>query len=62
MNNKSIVTITRNKLYNLVWSKPISKIIAELAINCKIFKDRCNKHNIPIPVNCAIAKLNKGAF
>lgn len=44
-------TITRQELYDLVWSKPITNILKENNIKNKTFKDICQKNDIPLPQN-----------
>lgn len=50
--------MTRNELYNLVWSKPISKIIEEYEIGYQGLKELCYKHDVPMPKNGYWQKLS----
>ncbi|GAA3555844.1 hypothetical protein [Snuella lapsa] len=45
-NNKGL---KRKELYDLVWSKPISKILEDYAVTYSVFKSLCKKKNIPLP-------------
>lgn len=49
--------MTRNELYDIVWSKPISKIFEEYAISNVVFKSICKEHDIPLPLNGHWSKL-----
>lgn len=49
--------MTRNELYNLVWLKPISKIIEEHKISHLGVKNICKEHDIPLPPNGYWSKL-----
>ncbi|RUA36077.1 MAG: hypothetical protein DSY77_01780 [Bacteroidetes bacterium] len=46
MSNK---TFTRKQLYDLVWSKPLTKLAKEYAISDNGLRKICKKHNIPLP-------------
>src|SRR5690554_3642554 len=60
-NSKSL---SREELYNLVWSKPVSKILKEYPITNTSFKNICKKNDIPLPKNGHWQKLkyNKKVF
>lgn len=49
--------MTRQELYDLVWSKPVSTIIKEHPINVTAFKNICKKNDIPLPMNGHWQKL-----
>lgn len=40
---------TRQELYNLVWSKPLTKLAQEFAYSDNGIRKICIKHNIPLP-------------
>jgi hypothetical protein len=42
-------TITREELYNLVWSKPVSHIARGYGVSDNWTRKVCEKHNIPLP-------------
>lgn len=41
-------TITRQQLYELVWSKPLSKLAKEYEISDNGLRKKCIKLNIPL--------------
>lgn len=43
------VELTRQELYELVWSKPMLHVAKELGISDRGLAKRCNRHDIPIP-------------
>ncbi|MFL0125314.1 hypothetical protein V2590_11565 [Tenacibaculum maritimum] len=45
----SNTTFTRKQLYDLVWSKPLTKLAKEYAISDNGLRKICKKHNIPLP-------------
>ncbi|KAA5826248.1 hypothetical protein FPF71_05385 [Algibacter amylolyticus] len=55
--HKKEQVFTRNQLYNLVWSTPVSKILEEYAISNTGFKNLCKKHDVPLPPNGHWQKL-----
>ena len=54
---KSIKTFTRQELYDLVWSKPLSTIVKEFDISYSTIKDIYTKNNIPCPDSGYWSKL-----
>jgi hypothetical protein len=50
-------TFTRQELYELVWTKPITKILLEYNTTNKSFKEVCQKNDIPLPKNGYWQKL-----
>jgi hypothetical protein len=44
-----IETITRKQLYDLIWSKPLTKVQLELGLTYAQIKSICNEKQIPIP-------------
>jgi len=51
---------TRQELYDLVWSKPMSKVAAEFGMSDVGFKKHCKKSDIPVPERGYWAKLARG--
>jgi len=51
---------TREELYELVWSQPISKLAKEFGLSDKGLTKRCIKHNIPTPPIGHWARVNSG--
>lgn len=49
--------MTREQLYNLVWTKPVSKILVEYSITQTGFKNLCNENDVPLPHNGYWQKL-----
>ena len=43
------VEVTRQELYNLVWSKPMSKLALEYNLSDNGLRKICKKHEIPLP-------------
>ena len=41
--------LTRNELYDLVWSKPLTTLAKEYAYSDNGLRKICIKHNIPLP-------------
>lgn len=41
------ITLTRDQLYNLVWSKPISVLAKEIGLSDNDLRKICQNHNIP---------------
>ena len=53
-------TFTRRELYDLVWSKPISKIAPEFGISDVALHKVCEKHRVPRPPRGYWAKVAAG--
>jgi hypothetical protein len=51
---------TREQLYNLVWSEPMTKVVEKLHISDVGLKKRCKKYNIPTPGNGYWARIKAG--
>ena len=43
------ITLTRDQLYDLVWSKPISVLAKEFGLTDNDLRKICKSHNIPLP-------------
>lgn len=43
------IELTRNELYNRVWSTPMVKLAREFGISNVALAKRCKKHNVPVP-------------
>ena len=50
----------RTELYKLVWSKPMTKLGAELGISDVGLAKACRRHTIPVPPRGHWAKLQAG--
>ena len=48
-NGRSVRRFTRRELYNLVWSKPISKLAATYGVSDAGLAKACRRANIPVP-------------
>ncbi len=55
-----IITLTREELYALVWSEPMTTVAARLRISDVGLKKRCVKHRIPVPGRGYWRKLETG--
>ena len=53
-------TITRRELYDLVWSKSISKISKETNIRESVIRGICQTYKIPLPINGYWSKIQFG--
>lgn len=58
--NKQSNTLTRKKLYDLVWSKPLTTLAKEYNYSDNGLRKICKKHNIPTPNAGNWAKLRHG--
>mgnify|MGYP000179797113 CR=1 FL=1 len=54
------INLTRQQLYNLVWSKPLSKLAKEYSISDNGLRKICKRMNIPLPQNGHWQKVNYG--
>ncbi|MBD0831827.1 hypothetical protein [Aestuariibaculum sediminum] len=50
-------SLSRKELYDLVWSKPVYKILDEYSITHSLFKKICKANDIPLPINGYWQKL-----
>src|SRR5689334_23229077 len=41
--------MSRRELFDLVWSKPVTKVAADLGVSDVAIHKICNKHRIPVP-------------
>lgn len=53
-------TITRRELYDLVWSKSITKITKEINIKESVIRGICQSYKIPLPINGYWSKIQFG--
>jgi hypothetical protein len=53
-------TISRRELYDLVWSKSISKISKETNIKESVIRGICQTYKIPLPINGYWSKIQFG--
>lgn len=53
-------TVSREELYELVWSKPMTKVAADFGVTGTALKKTCDRHDIPTPERGYWAKLEHG--
>ncbi|SDD08659.1 hypothetical protein SAMN05216337_1007144 [Bradyrhizobium brasilense] len=53
-------TVSREVLYEQVWSKPMTKVAAEYGVTGTALKKTCDRHQIPTPERGYWAKLEHG--
>ncbi|MET3649829.1 hypothetical protein [Phyllobacterium ifriqiyense] len=53
-------TVSREELYEQVWSKPMTKVAADYGVTGTALKKTCNRHRIPTPERGYWAKLEHG--
>ena len=54
------ITLTRDQLYDLVWSKPITVLAKEFGLSDNDLRKICKNHNIPLPYMGYWSKLRHG--
>lgn len=52
--------LTREELYELVWTTPVKTLAAQYGISDVAFAKTCKQHNIPLPPRGHWAKLEAG--
>ncbi|KAB2735798.1 hypothetical protein [Brucella anthropi] len=57
---ESVKTVSREELYEQVWSKPMTKVAADYGVTGTALKKTCNRHQIPTPERGYWAKLEHG--
>jgi hypothetical protein len=60
MDGQEIVTLTRDELYKLVWSRPMSQLSREYSISDVGLAKICKKHKVPYPPRGYWAKVRNG--
>lgn len=60
MADNRLSKVSREELYQLVWSKPLSKLAAELGVSGAAIGDRCRRLGVPRPTQGYWAKLAVG--
>jgi hypothetical protein len=55
-----MVKLTRREMYDLVWSKPMTKVASNFNISDVALKKICDKHRVPTPPRGYWAKKNAG--
>ncbi len=50
-----MITLTRRKLYDLIWSKPMREASAECKISDVGLKKICVRHQVPVASNRLLA-------
>ena len=58
--NHDKITISREQLYDMVWSKPMSTLASEFGITDIALAKRCRKLNVPRPARGYWAKMESG--
>lgn len=53
-------TVSREELYEQVWSKPMTKVAADYGVTGTALKKTCDRHHIPTPERGYWAKLEFG--
>lgn len=53
-------TVSREELYEQVWSKPMTKVAADYGVTGTALKKTCDRHHIPTPERGYWAKLEYG--
>ena len=53
-------TVSREQLYEQVWSKPMTKVAAEYGVTSTALKKACDRHQIPTPERGYWAKREHG--
>jgi hypothetical protein len=56
------VVLSREQLYDLVWSKPIQSLAREYGISDVGFAKRCHRYGIPVPPRGYWARVDAGQF
>ncbi len=49
MGHQETVVLTREQLYDLVWSKPMTVVAADFGMSDVAFAKHCKKLNAPVP-------------
>ncbi len=44
-----VVHVTREQLYELAWSKPMTKVAVEFGMTSTALKKHCRRLNVPTP-------------
>jgi len=60
MNSDTSTILTRERLYELAWQRPLSVIAAELGITGTGLRKICDRYNIPVPPRGHWAKVQHG--
>jgi len=55
-----VKTVSREELYEQVWSKPMTKVAADYGVTGTALKKTCDRHHIPTPERGYWAKLEFG--
>ncbi len=57
---EKLKTVSREELYEQVWSKPMTKVAADYGVTGTALKKTCDRHRIPTPERGYWAKLEHG--
>lgn len=58
--SENVHTVSREELYEQVWSQPMTKVAAEYGVTGTALKKTCDRHKIPTPERGYWAKLEHG--
>lgn len=61
LKQKNIITVSRQELYDLVWSRPIMNIAKDFGISDRGLGRVCERYNIPKPPRGYWQKIAAGA-
>ena len=53
-------TVSRDELYEQVWSRPMTKVAAEYGVTGTALKKTCDRHEIPTPERGYWSRLEHG--
>lgn len=60
MNPKDHLSLTREELYNLVWTKPMTEVARDFQISDRAMAKICARRQVPVPSRGYWAKKNAG--
>jgi hypothetical protein len=58
--SENVHTVSREELYEQVWSQPMTKVAAKYGVTGTALKKVCDRHKIPTPERGYWAKLEHG--
>lgn len=60
MTNRNPLTLSRQELYDLVWSKPVTEVAKELGLSDVAVAKRCRQVEVPVPPRGYWARVSAG--
>jgi hypothetical protein len=57
---QNYITLSRSKLYELVWTKPVTELAKDFGISDVALAKRCRAINIPLPPRGYWARIRSG--